>query len=317
MELAFDNMGQVDAFYTVPEFPFEGFRPILGVKADLEKVIYPVYADPKFDGVRVLIYNGYAYSRMLKPIPNRSLQAAAKDLPYGYIFDGEVVSGDFEQSDSFCMSVNGKQQFRYHIFDMLTLDRSFILYDIPFDVRKRNLKEVFDKAGKYIPFTRLISSIVINNEQDLLELHEKMVTFGYEGTMIRDPEGYYKFGRSTVNQGLLLKIKNFHDDEAIILEFQEKFTNENLQEFDNLGYSVRSKVRDNLVQAETLGALIVKNSEGEVFKVGTGFTDKQRDEIWFNRDNLKGKIIVYKYQGKTGNNKPRFPVFKGFRSKEL
>ena len=50
-----------------------------------------------------------------------------------------------------------------------------------------------------------------------------------------------------------------------------------------------------MVPAETLGALVVKWRDVE-FKIGSGYTDVQRQDIWENRDKLLGKLVTFQYQ---------------------
>ena len=63
-----------------------------------------------------------------------------------------------------------------------------------------------------------------------------------------------------------------------------------------------------------MGSILVKNTEGVEFEVGTGFTDEQRQYFWDNQDELIGKTIKYRYQKVGVKEKPRFPSFIGFRS---
>jgi DNA ligase-1 len=53
-----------------------------------------------------------------------------------------------------------------------------------------------------------------------------------------------------------------------------------------------------------LGAIKCKLKNGTVFKVGSGFSDKQRQ----NPPKI-GDIITFKYKKFTKYGKPRFPVF--------
>jgi DNA ligase-1 len=54
---------------------------------------------------------------------------------------------------------------------------------------------------------------------------------------------------------------------------------------------------------------------GVEFDIGTGFTESQRQLLWAQGDNLMGKIVKYKSQPTGVKDKPRFPVFLGFRDK--
>ena len=53
-----------------------------------------------------------------------------------------------------------------------------------------------------------------------------------------------------------------------------------------------------------LGALKVRNAEGVEFKIGSGFSDKQRQF-----PPAIGSTITYKYHGFTKNGLPRFASF--------
>jgi DNA ligase-1 len=49
------------------------------------------------------------------------------------------------------------------------------------------------------------------------------------------------------------------------------------------------------------------------FKVGTGFTQAQRDELWGKKAGMVGKIIKFRYFPTGMKDAPRFPTFVGFR----
>lgn len=59
--------------------------------------------------------------------------------------------------------------------------------------------------------------------------------------------------------------------------------------------------------------------KGNEVKVGSGFTDEQREYFWKNKDNLTGVLCEVKYkeisQDKgTGLDSLQFPVFVGLRT---
>jgi DNA ligase-1 len=67
-----------------------------------------------------------------------------------------------------------------------------------------------------------------------------------------------------------------------------------------------------------LGNLIVRDLKTKVeFSIGTGFTNEMRIVLWANHKRGEGlkKIVKYKYFPSGGKDKPRFPVFVGFRDK--
>ncbi len=136
---------------------------------------------------------------------------------------------------------------------------------------------------------------------------------GYEGLMLRDPNGIYKFGRSSVKENILLKVKEFMDDEAEIISFREKMINTNEGLKDNFGRTKRSSCQDGLKPSGTLGGFILRNSEGLEFSCGSGLNDALRDEIWKNKSKYLGKLVKYKFMSKGIKDLPRHPVFMGFR----
>ena len=66
----------------------------------------------------------------------------------------------------------------------------------------------------------------------------------------------------------------------------------------------------------TLGALIVRDKKTKVeFSIGTGFDDAERLRIWQMDDlSISGVVIKYKSQPTGVKDKPRFPVYLGFRN---
>jgi DNA ligase-1 len=161
--------------------------------------------------------------------------------------------------------------------------------------------------------------VLVKSQQDLSAYEEKAVARGFEGVMVRSLDGPYKFGRSSVREGYLLKIKRFKDSEAVILDMSPMLHNENEAEEDAFGRTKRSSHQENKVELDTLGKFHVKDIHtGQVFDVGTGrgLTQEVRKQIWENRAKYIGKIIKYKYQECGTKDLPRFPVWLGFRSKE-
>ena len=132
--------------------------------------------------------------------------------------------------------------------------------------------------------------------------------------MLRSLDGLYKQNRSTLRERILLKVKRFHDAEAIIIGFEPLRRNENAALRDERGYTKRSTHQDNKVPDSLLGSLCVRDCEtGVIFDVGSGFTEGQRQELWDKREQLFGKIIKYKSFSVGVKDKPRFPIFLGFR----
>lgn len=291
------------------------FKPLLSAKApdDLSMIRYPVLVSPKLDGIRCLIVDGRAVSRNMKPIPNRHVQDRLKGLRNG--LDGELIVGDpaapdvWNVTQSGIMSEDGEPYFRFHIFDNF-FDTS------PFEHRYRWLSDGVIGLKASWPVD-LVEHTRAENEHELSLLEDMYVGLGYEGVMIRSITGAYKFGRSTVREGILMKWKRFEDGEAVIVGAVEKLHNENEQTRDELGRAKRSSAKAGKVAAGTLGALVCEiavSGKTVTFEIGTGFDDAQRQDLWSRREAIVGSVVKVKFQGFTPEeNKPRFPVFLGFR----
>ena len=69
--------------------------------------------------------------------------------------------------------------------------------------------------------------------------------------------------------------------------------------------------------AGTLGAILVRYKDGNVVKVGSGFSDEIRTLIWLEPSDFLGKIVEIQYFEETtnasGGASLRFPIFKDFR----
>jgi len=264
-----------------------------------EDVTYPVIASPKLDGIRCVMANGLAMSRTMKRIPNKFIQRALQQLQI-HGLDGELmVDGEFEQVSSVIMSESHPDQhkFYYNVFD------SFHNGTDPFKTRQASAKHIVQTLNNV--HVKLVEQVWIRCADELMQYWDECVHHGYEGVIIRDPNGPYKQGRSTMNQGWMLKLKKFDDSEGLVIGFEELLHNDDTS----------SNKKENMIPGDTLGALEVFWN-GKTFKVGSGFDTQQRDEIWQNREHYRDRHITFKHQGVTKYGIPRFPTFKGFRHTE-
>ena len=280
-------------------------KPLLAGKFDSEKAKFPYAATPKIDGIRFLMVGGAALTRSFKPIRNEYLQKIlSSNLPDG--IDGELTSGSTFQECSSIMRIKGEPDFKVWIFDFVNPKGEVKPY-----------KERMDELRKFenfnIPSYEILFPTIVSNQEQIDQLMINNLNAGYEGLMLRDPNGIYKFGRSSVKENILLKVKEFMDDEAEIISFREKMINTNEGLKDNFGRTKRSSCQDGLKPSGTLGGLILRNSEGLEFSCGSGLNDALRDEIWKNKSKYLGKLVKYKFMSKGIKDLPRHPVFMGFR----
>lgn len=287
-------------------------RPMLAVDVgDVSNITFPIIAQPKIDGIRCLKVNGKVVSRNFKPIPNHYIREYLEHiLPEGA--DGEIVGeniADFQATVSAVMSYEGQPEFYYYAFDYVPAS-----LEIPYEKRVEALADWCLENGT--DAIRFVESRVVHNIQELRDFEEDCLEDGYEGVILRNPRGTYKCGRSTVRQQFLLKLKRFKDSEAVVEGFEPLMHNENASESNAFGLSERSTKKDGLVALETLGALLVRDTETNItFKIGTGFDAATRETIWRNQDNYLGELVKYKYFEIGVKDAPRFPVFLGFRHK--
>jgi DNA ligase-1 len=63
-----------------------------------------------------------------------------------------------------------------------------------------------------------------------------------------------------------------------------------------------------------MGTLVVRDLDTNVeFEIGTGFTAAHRQEFWEQTTSVVGRIVKYKHFPHGAKDKPRHPVFLGFR----
>ena len=125
----------------------------------------------------------------------------------------------------------------------------------------------------------------------IAEFLDRAIADDQEGIMINICDAPYEFKRTTN----LLKVKKMQTMDLEIVGFEEG----------------SGKYKD------TLGAILVRYKNGNVVKVGSGFTDWLRSEIWNNRNKYQGMVSEIQYFEPTtnddGGESLRFPIFKDFR----
>lgn len=292
--------------------------------ADVGSLPYPMIASPKLDGIRCIVRNGEVLSRKFLPIPNHHVRSTieglvkrAKFIFAGSVLDGElIVDGTFQDVSSSIMGRDGAPKFRYVIFDAFggAVDKK-----TDYETRLRLVNLWVDgvhKLGNIGACFEAIESKVVHNSGELLAFESKVLRKGYEGVCLRTLKSPYKEGRSTLREGYLLKLKRFTDGEAVIVGTYEQEKNTNEAGQHNTGGTKRSSAKAGKVAKGTLGGFTVRDCTTDVeFNIGTGegLTEVWRQELWSKRDTLPGKIVRYRHQEVGTKDKPRLPIFTGFR----
>ena len=299
-------------------------KPMLASPADLDKIQFPVVVSPKFDGIRCIKREGRCLSRSLKPIPNLFVRQFVEDLlPDG--IDGELMLEDlaapFKDVSSAIMSRDGEPAFRFAAFDRVCENGP----DVPFQDRFHNLlhwvAQFTNDWNRVNPDIEcplmVVNHSTVHSVEEIMAAHREADEMGFEGVMLRDPSGRYKFGRSTTREGLLTKVKTFVDEEATVIGVVELMHNDNEATTDELGRTKRSSAKAGKRPAGVMGTLVCRFDDGAEFEIGTGFTADERAQFWNVRETLTGLTVKVKHQpppkGRAEGQAPRCPVFLGFR----
>lgn len=144
--------------------------------------------------------------------------------------------------------------------------------------------------------------------EEIIKWLDYNTSHGEEGVMINLLDAKYEFKRTNA----LLKVKKFQDIDLEIIGFEEG-TGQNTGK---------------------LGAVLVRYKDGNVVKVGSGFTNSEiydkdgnlihqddRKEIWNHQSEWLGRIISIRYFEETtnqnGGKSLRFPIYVDWRSDKL
>lgn len=172
------------------------------------------------------------------------------------------------------------EKIKYMIFDAPN-------YTLDFQNRAAFYTELLNTLQ--LDHVHAVEQLVLANNEDLVSLLESYTLAGAEGLMLHKANALFTSGRGYN----VLKVKKFMDAEALVI-----------QHLPGKGKYVNM-----------LGALLVQyeTTQGNSlqFKVGTGFSDKERG----NPPPL-GSIITFQYHGFTKRGLPRFASFMRVRKND-
>ena len=273
------------------------FEVSLAQKFELKRIqnMDCVYVEPKLDGIRcfAIVENGVAklFARSGKLISNfdDTIGSALASLGDG-CYDGELMGKDFV----------ALMRQAYRKENVEVEDTYLSLFDyLPLNEWKANntimstadrYSELQNRVAKHgeTSYLKVVQRYVVGACYDeIMKLHHTFVEAGYEGAMVKTVNSPYRFGRSYD----IMKVKEFHDVDLPIIGIEEG--------------TGRHK--------NNLGAVKV-NYNGVTVKVGSGFSDKERMQVWADQDNFIGRMIEVRYQEVTPDGSLRFPTFVCFRN---
>jgi DNA ligase-1 len=267
------------------------FEPMLASKWEdsKDKISYPIFSQPKLDGIRCIVTKDGMFSRNGKPIISaphirESLSEVFETYP-NLIFDGELYADKFANDFNKIVSLvkktkpndadlkESKKNIQYWIYD---LPDNNIQFGDRCD-KLHSLFETFDLLNKHCVE---VETNICNSEDDVMELYEGYVTYGFEGQILRT-NGKYENKRSKN----LLKHKSFVDEEYIIKNIVEGEGN----------------------RTGTAGYFVFETEDGKTFKSNVKGTWEETAEMLKNKKKLIGKSATVKYFNLTPDGIPRFP----------
>jgi DNA ligase-1 len=240
-----------------------------------KKIIGKKILQPKLDGVRALTVIDFEsrtvtqYTRNGKVLENFNhmtdyLLDNIDNFGRSYVLDGEIVSRSFQD---LMKQVHRKddvqaQDARLCLFDILPLVEFKAGQSVMGQKRRHGFLNNFANIFADTGCIEIIPQIEVNLDEFLGEIeykdyNKKMVTEGFEGIMIKDPNAKYECKRSTS----WLKQKPFIEVSLEIVDVEEG--------------TGRNEGR--------LGAVICEGvDDGKEIKVnvGSGFTDSDRRNYW-------------------------------------
>lgn len=290
-------------------------KPMLANKwiPDKTKLKYPVFVQPKLDGVRSLTRSEGGLityrSRGNRRYPHLNsefddeIAVFLAYIPYVVEIDGEMyIHGiRFSELSSIFKNETHKHprlpELVYYIFDFNCGEP--LPYETRYDILSSALKRYNDDGHVNKRFAILYTGSA-DSAAKVKEYHTYFKSIGYEGTMIRKLAGtspsavdlkasLYKAGRGNN----LLKYKDVMDEEGTVVGIQEASGTE-----------------------AGAALLEVLDPRGNKIVMRPAFSFEERAE-WFKKPAIvMGKVVTYEFQELSEYGVPRFPVVKAIRDYE-
>lgn len=286
------NVMLAEKFFDKPE-KVEGKRFALTTKIDGGRII----ALKENGSVSFYTRAGQRYEGLVD-LENEMLEL----LPDGICLDGEITllnnkgipsKEAYKQAMKITRKDGEKHGVKMLVFDFMSAEQFRNQY-CPSDwsARRTTVEAIFGCAKQPLKYFELLTVLYCGTDTSMItKFLDEAIADDQEGIMINICDAKYEFKRTTN----LLKVKKMQTMDLQIIDFEEgsgKYAN-------------------------TLGAILVRYKNGNTVKVGSGFTDWLRSEIWNNRSKYLDVICEISYfetsTNADGGESLRFPIFKDFR----
>jgi DNA ligase-1 len=289
-------------------------KPMKAEDYEEARLRFPYLASFKLDGYRAFSAEGKIRTSSGTPVLNDFTRNEFDGLDFDCL-DGELIVGPWNDRNAFHNTSGpvrkkiGEPDVKWYIFDDRTDPRA------PF--RERIQRAAERVAAINHPRLVLLTHRPVMNLESMLAFESLAVDQGFEGVMLRDPNGHYKFGRSTLVENLLLKVKRFVSEEATIVALEEQVENLTESEEDLLGRAKKSVSKDAQVGTGMVGAFVVETPTYGKFRISaSGLSHKDRKKAWENPNDYIGRLARYKYFPHGVVDVPRHGVFEAIRGSE-
>lgn len=255
----------------------------------LDRMNKPWLVQPKINGRRCRwdaeakkLFSSEGNAVNSVPLIKEALKDCYRDLD-GELFSPNVTTEEIHSIVSTKIGLHpNHSEISFYVFDIID-------EYIPQQIRLDSLHYLF---SNHLPECHWLTEVPVYQAHNLHELHgiyTSIISHGYEGIIIRDPQRCYEKKRSTA----IMKLKPMQEDIFAIIDSIEEYT-------------ITGEPKN------ALGALVCLTSEGEPFNVGTGFTREQREDLWIKRRALPNARCKVRYQNLTADRQvPLFPSFRG------
>ena len=264
--------------------------------ADVTKVKYPIYVQPKLDGYRCVYKQGNMWSRAGKPFGNKRLAEYFNTLftLNEYVLDGELYA-EGEHFNKLQTILNTYEaplpnSLKFIVYDCIpTPNWESKNYTKPYSDRLKRLNEVVAAICDHKKVLG-IGNDIAESSSEVIGYYKQYLNKGYEGAMLKDPEGFYQWKRVTLKSGEMLKLKPFETKDLEV-----------------------TGIYDGQGKNEGVAGGVVVDFNGVAVRCGSGFNDAMRKEMAEQPSKFIGKVAEIQYFEVTEDGSLRHPTFKRWR----